>query len=154
MPVLIKQLPVIIVSKAVIIKKSPVTCVDVLLEMFLPNFNEIAQQSIATERRDRPGVQRRVIHLCPGFPQMWWGLSGLLRQEKLLLPTVLTRSLVLVTGKLRSKIVEVHLPVARAAFLLPVFTGWRCCFSFILSFHWGRPSCTWESNGGCVFIVK
>lgn len=49
MPVLFKQLPVIIVSKAVITKESAVTCVDVLLEMFLSNSNEVAQQSIATD---------------------------------------------------------------------------------------------------------
>lgn len=41
--------------------------------MFLPNSNEIAQQSTATEHRDRPGAQRRAIHLCPGFPQMLVG---------------------------------------------------------------------------------
>lgn len=77
MPVLIKQLPVIIVSRAVITKESAVTCIDVLLEMFLPNSNEIAQQSIATEYRDSPGAQRRVIHLCPGCPQMLvWSLRA------------------------------------------------------------------------------
>lgn len=70
MPVLVKQLPVIIISKAVITKESAVTCTDVLLERFLPNSNEIAQQSIAVEDRDSPGVQRRVIQPCPTFPQM------------------------------------------------------------------------------------
>lgn len=77
MPVLTKQLPVIIVSKAVITKESAVTSTDALLEMFLPNSNEIAQQNIATEYRDSPGVQKRVIDLCPGFPQMLvWSLQA------------------------------------------------------------------------------
>lgn len=57
MPVLIKQLLVIIVSKSVITKESAVNCKDVLLEMSLPNSNEMIQQSIAAEDRNHSGVK-------------------------------------------------------------------------------------------------
>lgn len=69
MPVLIKQLPVIIVSQAVITKESAVTCRDVLLESFLPNSDEIPQQSIATADRDRPGAQRGWYISALAFPR-------------------------------------------------------------------------------------
>lgn len=58
MPVLIKQLSVIIVSKSVITQESAVICKDVLLETSLPNSSVMTQQSIAAEYRNHPGVQR------------------------------------------------------------------------------------------------
>lgn len=50
--------------------------------MLLPNSNEMAQQGISTRYRNSPGVQRRVINLCPAFPQMLvWSLQAAVAGE-------------------------------------------------------------------------